>query len=175
MKGQKEITGISSQKMELSQKKKLNSQILMKPSNYLSRKSGNSKISLKVNKILIKIQSENEFFKELKGKVAEVSANLKKGIATPVDYATVSFPSLAEMRSTFTPNRLKLLSAVRHLKPGSVYELSKILNRDRRHIMNDIKMLKDLGVLEVRKAKANGRKTSVLSMPYDEIEIALKL
>lgn len=171
MKGQKGITDTFSMKMESSPKKKLNLSPLNRrqtPSTGMLRSSGKQ---LRVNKFIIKVQSHQNFVEEVRKKVREID----RGIMTPVDYTTISFTSIEEMRSTFTPNRLKLLSVIRHLKPHSVYQLSKILNRDRRHIMNDIKMLKDLGVLEVKKAKANGRKTSVLTAPYNEIEISLKL
>ena len=175
MKGQRGTIGILSQKMELLQKKKPNSQISMTPMDHSSKMLGNSKVSMKVKRIIINIQSQDEFFKELKSKVAEISANIKKGIIKPVDYATVSFPSLAEMRSTFTPNRLKLLSVIRHSKPGSVYELSKILDRDRRHIMKDINLLKNLGIIEVKRTKLNGRKVSIINTPFEEIDISLKI
>lgn len=175
MKEQKGTIGTSSKKMEASGKKKLDLEILKKPMTYSSKKFMNSKISMKVNKIVIKIQSEEDFFKELDRTVSEVSEDLKKGIVKPVDYAAISFTSLSEMRSTFSPNRLKLLSAIKKFNPHSIYELSKILKRDRRHIMKDIKALRSLGVLKVKKSKLNGRKTSVLTVPYDEVDIAFKI
>lgn len=100
---------------------------------------------------------------------------IDNGITKPQDYVNISFTNIADFNSAFTPNRIKLLSAIQKLKPKSIYELSKALDRDRRHIMRDISYLQNLGLIGIKRNKVNGRKVLSIDAPYNEIEIALKL
>ena len=48
-----------------------------------------------------------------------------------------------------TEKRLELLKTIKDEKPASVYELSKILDRDLKNVLQDISYLEEVGIIEV--------------------------
>ena len=124
---------------------------------------------MKIKKIKIKVMEMNEWFDH----VESVLKNFNKG--TFKEYpATVSFANLALIRKTLTPRRMQLLSVIKHKKPSSIYELAKVLKRDRKAVTTDINMLKELGFIKMRKQQ---RERTIVKpeVHYGEIEIGVKL
>ena len=56
--------------------------------------------------------------------------------------------------------RLELLRTVKHRKPDSVYELAKLLGRPLRAVQYDVKVLSELGLIELEKNEKKPRKKS---------------
>ena len=67
----------------------------------------------------------------------------------------VYFTSIEAARNLLTRNRLALLRAVRSERPGSIYELSRMVNRDLKNVQEDLRILETYGL--VRLADATGR------------------
>jgi len=86
----------------------------------------------------------------------------------------ISFESIEGLRNVLTKRRLELLSAVRRRKPGSVYELSRLLNRDLKSVNTDLKVLEDNDFLELRKTH-NGRHKTVPVVMFDRIDISVRV
>jgi predicted transcriptional regulator len=57
----------------------------------------------------------------------------------------VYFASIEAARNLLTRNRLALLRAVRSARSGSIYELSKMVNRDLKNVQDDLKILERYG------------------------------
>jgi predicted transcriptional regulator len=52
-------------------------------------------------------------------------------------------------RQILTPERMRLLSTVRRSKPGSLYALAKLMNRNLKSVMTDADMLHHFGLLKL--------------------------
>lgn len=86
----------------------------------------------------------------------------------------VSFESIGGLRNVLTKRRLELISIVRRKKPQSIYELSKILNRDLKSVNTDLKVLKENDFIEFRKIN-HGRQRVVPVVEFDKIDISVKV
>lgn len=124
---------------------------------------------MKVKKIEIKIRESEETFKE----IAETLKKLKKG-EIPKSRTIVSFENMSQLRGFLTPNRIKMMSIIKKKKPSSVYELAKELKRDRRHVTEDLTLLRNLGFVELKKEK-NVRDMVKPIVNFDRIEIEIPL
>ena len=89
-------------------------------------------------------------------------------------HAGISFESIEGLRNVLTKRRLELISVVRHMKPQSIYELSKILNRDLKSVNTDLKVLKDNDFIEFRKLN-HGRQRVIPVVEFDKINIMVKV
>ena len=80
--------------------------------------------------------------------------------------------SLDVLRKILTPERLRILQVIKNEEPKSIYELAKLLGRDRAAVIRDLKVLQEIGFVEVSKKKdEKGRKKLVV--PYDEIIVKI--
>jgi len=89
-------------------------------------------------------------------------------------YSGVGFGSIEGLRNILTKRRLELLSVVRHKKPQSVYELSKILNRDLKSVNTDLKVLAENEFIEFKKI-TEGRQRLIPVVEFDKIDIMVKV
>lgn len=69
----------------------------------------------------------------------------------------------------FTDKRLELLRVIKKEHPSSVYELAKMLNRNLKNVSDDVHYLAGLGLIEVEKAKSNGREKTIPTVDYEKI------
>lgn len=100
----------------------------------------------------------------------EVARKIDRG--EDVKHEKVVFESYEAFRSVLTPERLRILHVIKEYKPGSIYELSKILGRDRRNLMKDLELLETVGLIEMVDVPGRRkRKTPVVS--YDEIQVSI--
>ncbi|MBI2655894.1 ArsR family transcriptional regulator [Candidatus Woesearchaeota archaeon] len=90
------------------------------------------------------------------------------------EHAGVSFESIEGLRNVLTKRRLELISVIRHKKPNSIYELSKLLNRDLKSVNTDLKVLKENDFVELRKS-SNGRQRVVPVVEFDKIEVMVRV
>lgn len=86
----------------------------------------------------------------------------------------ISFESIEGLRNVLTKRRLELLSVVRRKKPQSVYELSKLLNRDLKSVNTDLKVLKENDFVEFKKIN-HGRQRLIPVVEFDKIDIMVKV
>ncbi|MBI2542164.1 hypothetical protein HYV80_05635 [Candidatus Woesearchaeota archaeon] len=103
------------------------------------------------------------------------SALGKAGRGEKVDsQREISFESIEGLRNVLTKRRLELLSAVKHQKPQSIYELSKLLNRDLKSVNTDLKVLKENDFIEFKKI-TEGRQRLIPVVEFDKIDIMVKV
>lgn len=69
-----------------------------------------------------------------------------------------------------TEKRLEILHTIKEEHPQSIYELAKILGRDLNNVLDDLKYLKELGLVELRKSKTEREKT-IPKVDYDKIQL----
>jgi len=81
--------------------------------------------------------------------------------------------SLDALRRVLTPERLRILQVIRNRNPSSVYELAKMLGRDRAAVTRDLEVLELLGLVEFEEERKGKRKSRRPIVPYDEIEVSI--
>ncbi|MBX6422868.1 HTH domain-containing protein [Thermosulfurimonas sp. F29] len=98
-----------------------------------------------------------------------VMETLAKGkVAKPGKYVVV-FPDCKTMRKVLSERRLELLKAVRRHRPKSIYELANLLHRNLRSVQQDVKILSDLGFLELERNPRGKRDRLTPKVAYKKV------
>lgn len=118
-------------------------------------------------KIRVEITPRKEAWKEL----LEVARKIDRG--EDISYEKLVFDSYEAFRRVMTPERLKILHVIREEEPKSIYELAKLLGRDRRNVIKDLEILEMLGLVEFEEEKHGKRRSRRPIVPYDEIEVSI--
>ena len=88
----------------------------------------------------------------------------------------VYFTSIEAARNLLTPNRLALLRAVRSGRPGSIYELSRMVNRDLKNVQDDLRILERYGLVRMADGTRTGkRRVRVPQSLFDEIALKIAI
>jgi predicted transcriptional regulator len=88
----------------------------------------------------------------------------------------VFFTSIEAARNLLTPNRLALLHAVRAQRPGSIYELSRMVDRDLKNVQDDLRILEIYGLVRMTDKTGTGkRRVRVPQALFDEIELKIAI
>lgn len=84
----------------------------------------------------------------------------------------VCFASVEAMRRVLTEPRLTLLHAIRTRHPRSLAALAKLARRDFKNVRADVKILSDLGLVEL-KTGPRVRDAVTLTVPYQYIQFEI--
>lgn len=88
----------------------------------------------------------------------------------------VCFTSIEPARNLLTPNRLALLRAVRSRRPGSIYELAKMVNRNLKNVQDDLSLLEKYGLIRMADGTRSGkRRVRVPEAVFDAIELKIAI
>jgi len=86
------------------------------------------------------------------------------------------FTSIEAARNLLTPNRLALLRTVRSGRPGSIYELAKMVGRDLKNVRDDLRLLESYGLIRMAHATRSGkRRVRVPEAVFDQIELKIAI
>lgn len=112
-------------------------------------------------KIIVKTieNSKREWKEALEGK--------KKGIQKDDE---IIFTSLEAVARVFSKGRMEILRAVIQKRPNSIYELAKLLGRDFKNVHTDVKLLADIGLLDLKEAK-NSRNSLIPLAKFSGIDL----
>jgi len=122
---------------------------------------------MRIKNIKIGIKSLEDSLKEF----ADTWKRLEKGEKIR-RHEALYFESIDALRSVLTDKRLAVLKAIKKHKPNSIYELAKILGRDLKNVNEDVKLLADLGLIKLEKAKSN-RKRTIPTVDYGKIVLEI--
>lgn len=116
-------------------------------------------------------------FKYRPGGRKRILANMKAAIGgkIKVENDVIYFDSLDMVDSFINPMKAKIIRAIQQNQPESIYELSKILEKDQGYIQKEVKFLENLGIITIESRKDNGRLKSVPHLIYDTFLIDLGL
>ncbi|MDP1729016.1 MAG: hypothetical protein Q8L27_02325 [archaeon] len=81
---------------------------------------------------------------------------------------------IAMLRSILSPEKSRLLHAVKTNQPNSIYELAKILGRDFKSVRQDILILEDFGIIETIPVHKGNRQKLKPLLVVNEFKIDLK-
>lgn len=122
---------------------------------------------MKVKNIKIGIRTRDKALEEAK----DVMRKLSKGERVKKQTG-IYFENLDAMRKVLTEKRLEILHIVKERHPSSIYELSKILDRDLTNVIDDLSYLKELGLVELNKSK-KGKEKTIPMVDYDKIQLEI--
>ena len=123
-------------------------------------------MAMKVKEIRIVVRPSEEDFDE----VVDTFNKIERG--EDVKDEKIVVESLDVLRKALTPERLRIIHVIKTKKPESIYELAKILGRDRASVTRDLEYLKLLGLIEFEDVKdVRDKKKPVVT--YDEIVISI--
>lgn len=124
---------------------------------------------MKIKNIKIAIRSDEEMF----GEVNAVWERAGRGDKVK-RHEGLYFENLEAMRRILTENRLRILKVIKKEHPSSVYELAKILKRDFKNTYNDVRILAELGLVDLKKTK-EGRERSTPIVHYEKILLEIQV
>jgi len=127
-------------------------------------------MKMKIRKIKVVIQPDEEFWKELRQDMKRID----KGERKLIREESIVFHSIDQFRKVMTNKRIELLKVIKHKKPESVYELAKLVTRSVDNVNNDVRFLEQLGFIETEKMR-KGRHKLTPSVDFDKIEIELSI
>lgn len=114
--------------------------------------------------LTIQIKSAGEALEGFRGTFKDVEAGRRTGRRE------------GAARNLLTPNRLALLRAVRSGRPGSVYELAKMVSRDLKNVQDDLQLLETYGLVRMADATRSGkRRVRVPQALFDQIELKIAI
>ena len=88
----------------------------------------------------------------------------------------VYFTSIEAARTILTPNRLAMLRTIKTKRPGSIYELSKIIGRDLKNVQGDLRLLERYGLIRLATGTRSGnRRVKVPQAVFDRIALKIAI
>jgi len=88
----------------------------------------------------------------------------------------VYFTSLEAARNLLTPRRVALLRAIRSRRPGSIYELAKIVGRDLKNVQHDLQILERHGLVRMTRSRGTGkRKVKIPRAMFGAIQLKIAI
>lgn len=124
---------------------------------------------MKTKTLKIKFESWNSFKDRAKKAVCEAVHNRKKNIEIK---DTLIFSTVATYQKFMTEQKYVILAAIRNLKPISLYQLAKLVDRDFSNLKRDCERLEAMGFIQL--IDSGDAKNSIipkLIFNYDAIEI----
>ncbi len=113
---------------------------------------------LTVNRIKIVVESLDRFVESIDERVEEAIKRRKE-----THTLEISVGAYDDISKILTPERVRIIHAIREKKPKSISELANILNRNRRAVATDLDVLTTYGIVEIEEAKDDGR---IIAMPH---------
>ena len=99
-----------------------------------------------------------------------VFSTIRKASGKHAGAVIISFPDFETLGRVITGARLELLSAIRSHKPNSIQELARLVKRDYKNVHQDVHLLADFGLIEIR--EAGPRKAAAPRAKFSEIVLA---
>lgn len=96
----------------------------------------------------------------------------KKFTGTKKDY---DFDGLSALRNLLSNEKARILHVIKTKKPKSIYELAKILKRDFKSVIDDIRLLERFGLIELISEKTGKRERHKPEVVVDSINVEIKI
>jgi len=97
---------------------------------------------------MAKTKTREVYIREEKGSFRLLSTKVKEGY---------DFDGIRSLRQVLTKEKARMLDAIKYKKPGSIYELAKILERPFKAVRDDVKLLERFGFIDLLAEKTKKR------------------
>lgn len=122
---------------------------------------------MKVKRLKVGVRPLKEGLQEFRSTLKALKAGQKVPKRTGV-----YFVSVEAMRQVLTEPRLTLLHTIRTRRPRSFAALAKLARRDFKNVRVDVKILSDLGLVELKRGP-RVRDAVTLTVPYQYIQFEI--
>lgn len=106
--------------------------------------------------------------------IANIKTALKTGIPHIQPKNIIHFDSIASFRGFMTLQKIEILLMISNVKPKSIYELAKLLDRSLGAVQKDCDVLARIGFIKLQKQKT-GRGSIMPKLAFDYDKIVVKL
>ena len=108
--------------------------------------------------------------------MADLRKSVSSGEILEEENNSISFDSFETFKRLVTANKLEILMAIARLRPESINQLAKLLNREYPHVLKDCHSLEVLGFIKFEEVEG-ARKQFVpkLVFDYDIIHVKSKI
>ena len=111
-------------------------------------------------------------------KFREITIVNEAGIFNPLhllgNREKYDFESLALLRRLLTNEKAKMIHTIKRKHPGSIYQLAKILGRDFKAVVQDVKLLERFGIVEMISEHTGNRPRLRPRLATDNIQLNIK-
>ena len=114
---------------------------------------------MKAKKFRICIEPDLEGFKQWFLSSWKSAENREPNPSAEYDLV-LSFPDISWLPKILSTERIRIIQTIRELKPESVYQLAKYLNRATPNVQKDVTELAEMGIVELKKYRKKGQKRS---------------
>ena len=83
------------------------------------------------------------------------------------------FSGIAELRQLLSNEKARLLYVVKNQKPGSIYDLAKLLKRDFKSVSKDVRLLEKFGFITLTPETKGKRKKLKPVIAIDKLQISI--
>ncbi len=111
---------------------------------------------MSTNKFKIRFQSVNDTMDQFKNdwKAIEKGSRPSKLVAGTTPCLIMEYAMFAKI---FSPERLRIIDTIQSRHPASVSELADLLGREQANVHRDVHYLAELGILELKRVKEEGK------------------
>ena len=81
------------------------------------------------------------------------------------------FSDLSDLRKILSNEKARIMNIIKMKKPNSIYHLAKLLGRDFKSVIQDVKVLERFGLLELKLSSKGKRKVLVPKVAIDTLQI----
>lgn len=85
------------------------------------------------------------------------------------------FEGISLVRKLLSNEKAKILHTVKNKKPGSIYALAKLVNRDFKSVSEDVKLLEEFGFIDMVAEKTGKRERLRPVVAVDTMHIQIKI
>lgn len=85
------------------------------------------------------------------------------------------FEGLSALRRILSNEKARLMDTIKRRNPGSIYELSRILQRDFKSVSDDVKLLERFGIVEMVSEKTGKRNRLKPVLSIDTLNITIRI
>lgn len=115
-----------------------------------------------------------------KTKVRYLDVNVKQGgfvsrLTGGSSSKAHNFSDVKLLRNLLSNEKARILSVIKEKEPSSIYELTKILNRDFKSVREDIKTLERFGFVEFISTKKGKRRSLKPILAAEKLQIVVNI
>ena len=85
------------------------------------------------------------------------------------------FEGIALLRKILSNEKARILHTIKTKKPKSIYELAKVLKRDFKSVIDDVKLLEKFGFIDMIAEKSGNRERLKPVLVVDSMHIHIKI
>ena len=86
-----------------------------------------------------------------------------------------NFDGLSSLKKILSKEKARMLDVIKYQHPSSIYNLSKLLKRPFKGVVDDVKLLKRYGFIELVEEKVKGRVRHKPVIVVDEMVVHFKI